>query len=215
MEELPEDADLTVDPEHSQGVLPDKTSNDTPTSDMSRTTPTAVESSPPIPSPAMMVQEPSPPAQDKETLNPEQSSAVSEESAPAEAPVVTDVNSSQPPQETPAPQQTSDERRSSETSEQSQQRDRTLSTSSEDKVVDRLGTGSNDFKYATLSRVRKFKVDNQVMQSTTKKIVDVTANRTLRDNKKYQQMRQVSKHTRASYRIFFWGGGGEDFFFPT
>lgn len=46
-----------------------------------------------------------------------------------------------------------------------------------------------EHKYATLSRVRKFKVDGQVMQSTTRKIVDVTANRTLRDNKKYQQMR--------------------------
>ena len=48
-----------------------------------------------------------------------------------------------------------------------------------------------DFKYATLSRVRKFKVDGQVIQSTTKKIVDVQANRTIRDNKKYQQMRFV------------------------
>lgn len=49
----------------------------------------------------------------------------------------------------------------------------------------------DDFKYATLSRVRKFKVDGQVIQSTTKKIVDVRANRTIRDNKKYQQMRFV------------------------
>ena len=39
--------------------------------------------------------------------------------------------------------------------------------------------------------MRKFKVDGQVIQSTTKKIVDVRANRTIRDNKKYQQMRFV------------------------
>ena len=39
--------------------------------------------------------------------------------------------------------------------------------------------------------MRKFKVDGQVIQSTTKKIVDVRANRTVRDNKKYQQMRYV------------------------
>ena len=34
-------------------------------------------------------------------------------------------------------------------------------------------------------------MDGQVIQSTTKKIVDVRANRTIRDNKKYQQMRFV------------------------
>ncbi len=51
------------------------------------------------------------------------------------------------------------------------------------------GGKKEEHKYATLSRVRKFKVDGQVMQSTTRKIVDVTANKTLRDNKKYQQMR--------------------------
>lgn len=35
-------------------------------------------------------------------------------------------------------------------------------------------------------------MDGQVIQSTTKKIVDVRGNRTIRDNKKYQQMRFAS-----------------------
>ena len=48
---------------------------------------------------------------------------------------------------------------------------------------------SKEHKYATLSRVRKFKVDGQTIETTTRKIVDVTANKTLRDNRKYQQMR--------------------------
>ena len=45
------------------------------------------------------------------------------------------------------------------------------------------------YKYATLSRVRKFRVDGEVIQSTTRRIMDVKANKTLRDNKKYQEMR--------------------------
>lgn len=59
-----------------------------------------------------------------------------------------------------------------------------VSTLAEDKV-----NKKEEHKYATLSRVRKFKVDGQVMETTTRKIVDVTANKTLRDNRKYQQMR--------------------------
>ncbi|XP_064382334.1 serine/threonine-protein kinase 10-like isoform X2 [Halichondria panicea] len=52
-------------------------------------------------------------------------------------------------------------------------------------------TISKDQKYATLSRVRKFKVDGQVIQSTTKKIINVgEGNKTLRDNKKYNDMRK-------------------------
>ncbi len=34
-------------------------------------------------------------------------------------------------------------------------------------------------------------MDGQVIQSTTKKIVDVEGNRTVRDNKKYNDMRSV------------------------
>lgn len=59
-----------------------------------------------------------------------------------------------------------------------------LSTPGEDKPSRRV-----EHKYATLSRVRKFKVDGQTIETTTRKIVDVTANKTLRDNRRYQQMR--------------------------
>ncbi len=58
-----------------------------------------------------------------------------------------------------------------------------------------------DRKYATLSRVRKFRVDGQVIQSTTKKIVDVNSNKTLRDNKKYNEMRSAITHTIHFVRI--------------
>lgn len=47
------------------------------------------------------------------------------------------------------------------------------------------------YKYGTLSRVRKFNVDGEVIQSTTRRIVEMKANKTLRDNKRYQEMRYV------------------------
>lgn len=47
------------------------------------------------------------------------------------------------------------------------------------------------YKYGTLSRVRKFRVDGEVIQSTTRRIVEMQANKTLRDNKGYQEMRCV------------------------
>jgi len=168
MEELAEDADITVDPEHShsQNILPAM-----PTS----TTPTDVP----------VVHEPSPPAGtgDKEGMsaqNDEQTEAVvtTSETTPG-----SDTGDT-PPEEVAATSPPPAEESKIATSSAS-------STSGDRKGVakDRLTAGDSDFKYATLSRVRKFKVDNQVMQSTTKKIVDVNSNRTLRDNKKYQQMR--------------------------
>lgn len=51
------------------------------------------------------------------------------------------------------------------------------------------GAKGEGYKYGTLSRVRKFKVDGEVIESTTRRIVDMKANKTLRDNKKYQEMR--------------------------
>ena len=51
------------------------------------------------------------------------------------------------------------------------------------------GAKGEGYKYGTLSRVRKFKVDGEVRESTTRRIVDMKANKTLRDNKKYQEMR--------------------------
>ena len=51
------------------------------------------------------------------------------------------------------------------------------------------GAKGEGYKYGTLSRVRKFKVDGEVIESRTRRIVDMKANKTLRDNKKYQEMR--------------------------
>ena len=56
------------------------------------------------------------------------------------------------------------------------------------------GEKGDGYKYGTLSRVRKFKVDDTVIESTTKRIVDMKENRTLRDNKKYQEMRWACQH---------------------
>ena len=54
------------------------------------------------------------------------------------------------------------------------------------------GSKGEGYKYGTLSRVRKFKVDGEVIESTTRRIVDMKANKTLRDNKKYQEMRYAT-----------------------
>ena len=68
-------------------------------------------------------------------------------------------------------------------------------TSSEATATPRKEPSGNSrgegYKYGTLSRVRKFKVDGEVIESTTRRIVDMKANKTLRDNKKYQEMRCV------------------------
>ena len=53
------------------------------------------------------------------------------------------------------------------------------------------GKGDMGYKYGTLSRVRKFSVDGEEIQSTTRRIVEMKANKTLRDNKRYQEMRCV------------------------
>lgn len=180
MEELDEDADLTVDPEHSEAIL--------------SATPTLPD---PSTVPETVVHEPSPPAEG-ETHSPEEGahSQTPLDVGPEPVVVVSDDAISKHPEEPPKvpPSQTTDERRGSD--EETRQEDQT-SVSSEvsstpgsdnQHARERLGV-TKEVKYATLSRVRKFKVGNQVMQSTTKKIVDVAANRTLRDNKKYQQMR--------------------------
>ncbi len=49
----------------------------------------------------------------------------------------------------------------------------------------------DELKFATLSRVRKFRVDGHVMQTTTSRIVDAKTKQTLKDNKRYQEMRCV------------------------
>ena len=61
------------------------------------------------------------------------------------------------------------------------------------------GNKGEGYKYGTLSRVRKFRVDGEVIQSTTRRIVEMKANKTLRDNKRYQEMRYVSVSSRCVY----------------
>lgn len=50
--------------------------------------------------------------------------------------------------------------------------------------------GKDGFQYATLSRVRKFEVDGRIVQTKISHIVDVTGHMTLRDNKRYQQLKK-------------------------
>lgn len=54
--------------------------------------------------------------------------------------------------------------------------------------------GNEAFQYATLSRVRKFEVDGKVVQTKISHIVDVTGHMTLRDNKRYQQIKKQDLH---------------------
>ena len=183
MEDLPEDADITVDPEHSQNILPTTPTESTPTEGTpTEATPTST-SIEPSEVPATVIHEPSPPAEGVPSQKNDQSEAMvtpSEKTCRAAGDT--------PPENVPTHPPAGDKE---ETKEADRTTSNTSKTSGDRRGVakDRLATGDNDFKYATLSRVRKFKVDDQVMQSTTKKIVDVNANRTLRDNKKYQQMR--------------------------
>ena len=156
MEELPEDADLSTDPGHSQDLI-------------SEGTPPAQENSGP---PDHSEDQTSP----NSDLGPQPVSVLSEEPSPEDA-----------PPSSPVPQHSGHDSVEVGKKAEAVRQDRRspvldVSASGED-------SDKKEHKYATLSRVRKFKVDGQVIQSTTRKIVDVTANRTLRDNKKYQQMR--------------------------
>ena len=54
--------------------------------------------------------------------------------------------------------------------------------------------GNDGFQYATLSRVRKFEVDGKFVQTKISHIVDVTGHMTLRDNKRYQQIKKQDLH---------------------
>ena len=177
---LPEDADLTVDPEHSENLIsPTTSSPDTSSAHfdtLSSTTPvesmtTSSEKS--LSAEPEPLQAPSSEVISEAVFISTAEVKVQKESNPAATPKGSEV---QPVQqavgEGKAPKET---KRSSE--------------------ADKKGSGAPaDFRYATLSRVRKFKVDGEVIQSVTKKIMDVTENKTLRDSKKYQQMRFVCSH---------------------
>ena len=198
VEELPEDADLSTDPGHSEQVVSESSSEATPS-------PISVT---PSPSPAL------PPASAavEKKLGPEPvavgdtgPSAVSipdRDPTPVPESVPSPVSEIQsPPPETlpspvseiqsPVPESDQESSKAESKSDPAEREDEvSLSSELSGPGEEKLSSNKKDeHKYATLSRVRKFKVDGQVMQSTTRKIVDVTANKTLRDNKRYQQMR--------------------------
>ena len=50
------------------------------------------------------------------------------------------------------------------------------------------------FQYATLSRVRKFEVDGKFVQTKISHTVDVTGHMTLKDNRRYQQIKKQDLH---------------------
>lgn len=218
VEDLPEDADLLTDPGHSQREATPPPSGVTspvgpepvmvaapPSSDIG---PQAIEikdsaeSKTAEPEPETTEPEPNttePESESAATPTPEVlpspnivESPLPEVVSPIKTPVVSplpDVPSPVPDIISPVPDMTSPVPESDQESSRTGDRnEETSSLSSELSTPEERG----GHKYATLSRVRKFKVDGQVIESTTKKIVDVTANKTLlRDNKRFQQMRLV------------------------
>lgn len=197
VEELPEDADLSTDPGHSEQVVSESSSEASPS-------PISVT---PSPSPASAVVEkqvgPEPvavddtgpsavaiPDRDRDPTPVPQSvaSPVSEIQSPPPEALPSPVSELQ----SPVPESDQESSKAESKSDPAEREDDiSLSSQLSGPGDDKFSNNKKDeHKYATLSRVRKFKVDGQVMQSTTRKIVDVTANKTLlRDNKKYQQMR--------------------------
>ena len=196
VEELPEDADLSTDPGHSEQFMSESSSEATPSPiNITPSVSPAVPSVGPEPVTLPARQDdlgPSPvsiPDEDRDRtptgtpLPGIPQSPVSEILSPLPDALPSPVSELQSPlpegdQESQSGSKSDPSGREDQTSLSSE-----LSGPGDDKA------GGKDHKYATLSRVRKFKVDGQVMQSTTRKIVDVTANKTLRDNRKYQEMR--------------------------
>lgn len=179
VEELPEDADLTTDPGHSQDFI-------FPTTPTPETNSTHHNISPG----ATAYRETSPTSLDTaSTVEPKPPTVYTSDLGPK--PVVLAQGANAIPaattQENVEERGTGDDRSSLSSGVSSTPR----SGPEEDQGIKGTedGLAPPTRNYATLSRVRKFKVDGQAMQSTTKKIVDVTSNKTLRDNKKYQGMR--------------------------
>lgn len=205
VEELPEDADLSTDPGHMEQLVSESSSEATPSpvvtpSPSPAIPPAAVAQSKVGPEPLAVRENdlgPSPVSirDERETEGDPQTpqtptppdmalSPMSDIQSPLPDALPSPISDIQSPvrEQKPAPVsngKAETKGRGDDTSLSSE-----LSGTGNDKAGKR-----EEHKYATLSRVRKFKVDGQVMQSTTRKIVDVTANRTLRDNRKYQEMR--------------------------
>ncbi len=207
VEELPEDADLSTDPGHLEQFVSESSSEATPspvnvTPSPSPAIPTpqpSKESSlgpepvvvpvaggsdfgpPPVSIPDDRDRDPTPETPVPDTVL----SLVSEIQSPVPETLPSPISEIQ----SPVPEFDQESGKAESKSDPAGREDgASLSSELSGLGVDKAGK-KEEHKYATLSRVRKFKVDGQVMQSTTRKIVDVTANKTLRDNKKYQQMR--------------------------
>ena len=197
VEELPEDADLTTDVSQSSNISLPSTPTSTP--DSITRLDTSIETAP---HEAMASSSDRTPSVDRDSLVVPNSdsgpvlvpSAPHKEGKDASPASASDtMTSGSELSATPMPMQLNSEERESTPGV------RTVGVTKEGQgatAVDnrggrggKSGPNSQDYRYATLSRVRKFKVDGKDVESVTKKIVDVTSNRTLRDSKKYQQMR--------------------------
>ena len=206
VEDLPEDADLMIDPGHSEQLLLTQDSQDeSEVTPPSSTTPPSESHVGPepvlIPAPAEFSEDPAKP----EATTPPTPEATTPPTPEATTPTPTveppppeRVDSPLPeivsPIRTPVSDVTSpvleSDQESSRGGSKADRHEETSSLSSDISAPSAPEEKGASHKYATLSRVRKFRVDGQVIESTTKKIVDVTANKTLlRDNKRYQQMR--------------------------
>ena len=231
VEELPEDADLTTDPGHTESLISETSSIQSE----STPTPTPREDASPFipkesdigPTPVAITtpqdseigvpqgSETSPqdseiPPQNSDIASPKVSDVIPEDSktgspdsdigpepvlvspkdeTPPEEPItLLSPSSSSVPESVQSPVPESDKVEAKVKPKQEDERS-SLASEMSAPSEDKRGREGKDHKYATLSRVRKFKVDGKVMQSTTRKIVDVTSNQTLRDNKKYRQLR--------------------------
>lgn len=194
MEELPEDADLLTDPAHEllmQGSPDQSEATPTPSPISEPVSETKVGPDPvvvPAPTNSDLGPEPVSIADDVPepvTPAPETPAEESVQSPDIISPlpeVVSPIRTPLPEVISPVPESDQESSRAGSKADETSSLSSEMSTPGEDK-------GGGGHKYATLSRVRTFKVDGQVIKSTTQKIVDVTANKTLRDNKKYQQMR--------------------------
>ena len=186
VEELPEDADLSMDPGHSEQLLSERTCTPVPKHPSPSPSPSAT------PTPGQASVGPEAVMLQNSDLGPE---AITMESGKGNA-----VSS---PETAATVAATTAVPESGNNSDQESSKAETggsmggkhgdeLSLASEVSGVGEEKTAAKkeeQHKYATLSRVRKFKVDGQTIETTTRKIVDVTANKTLRDNRKQKELR--------------------------
>jgi len=187
----PEPAVLPPEPSSSPGLGPEPTPLSPEPVSSANLGPEPIPLSPEPVSPTNLGPEPIPLSPEPVNLGPEpmplSPEPVSDIISPGPEPVPLSPEPTQPAEEeamSTAPSASQLQPSSSETSS-------SAGGSPKESFAEKHKGGASEYKYATLSRVRKFRVDGQVIQSRTTKIVDVKGNRTLRDNKRYQEMRKV------------------------